>query len=268
MHDGADRHVNRISGTGGDREHGVIFIWVLVSLFVLAVLLMAAAQPASIIMHREREKELVFRGQEYTEAIRRYMMENHGTFPTHLKDLMKPGGPKRIRYIRHLYSNPFARDGKWGLLAPGTTLVTIGKDGQPVYTPQGGGPMGSSPGSITKPKPPAPGAKPSTGKDTGESSDTDSPFGTTSPGGSGRGQLGKVMVLPFRLDGKEGQPILGVYCKLHEKAYQDFRGKKYYDEWFFSPLVIPPPLGPRGAMPTGAPAGTPTGRTVPPPGAK
>jgi type II secretory pathway pseudopilin PulG len=244
----AGRHLRRIFEGSAGGERGVIFIWVLVSLFVLAVLLMAAVQPASIVMHREREKELVFRGEEYTEAIRRYMMENHGTFPTHLKDLMKPGGPKRIRYMRHLYSNPFARDGKWGLLAPGTTIVTIGKDGKPIYTPQGGGPMSSSPGSTTPPKPPTGGAKPPVGKDTGGSG------GTGAPDGFGKGTLGHVMVLPFRLDGKEGQPILGVYCKLHEKAFQDFRSKKYYDEWFFSPLVIPPPMGPRGPV---QPGGTP-----------
>jgi type II secretory pathway pseudopilin PulG len=233
--------MRRISEWSPGGESGVIFIWVLVSLFVLAVLLMAAVQPASIVMRREREKELVFRGEEYTEAIRRYMMENHGTFPTHLKDLMKPGGPKRIRYIRRLYSNPFGRDGKWGLLAPGTTVVTIGEDGKPIYTPQGGGPMDKSPGS----KPP----KPSTG-----SGEPPSPGGSTAPGGLEKGRPANVMVLPFRLDGKEGQPILGVYCKLHERAFQDFRSKQYYDEWFFSPLVIPPPMGPRGPV---QPGGTP-----------
>ncbi len=245
------RGTNRLLGEARGGELGVIFIWVLVSLFVLAVLLMAAAQPASILMRREREKELIFRGQEYTEAIRRYMMENHGTFPTHLKDLMKPGGPKRIRYMRHLYPNPFAKDGKWGLLAPGTTIVTIGKDGQPVYTPQGGGPMSNSPGFTPPKKPPTKVSPPSSSSDSGGFDDSSSAGSPTGGGVSGVHKPGTVMVLPFRLDGKEGQPILGVYCKLHEKGFQDFRGKGYYDEWFFSPLVIPPPMGPRGPVQPG-----------------
>ncbi len=250
MRKNAGRGVIRLLRADRGGERGVVFIWVLVSLFVLAVLLMAAAQPASIVARREHEKELIFRGQAYTEAIRRYMTENHGTFPTHLKDLMKPGGPKRIRYIRHLYSNPFARDGKWGLLAPGTTVVTIGKDGQPVYTPQGGGPMSNSPGSTPPKKPPTKESPPSSSGNSGGFDDSSS-SGSSTGGASGVHKPGTVMVLPFRLDGKEGQPILGVYCKLHEKGFQDFRGKRYYDEWFFSPLVIPPPMGPRGPVQPG-----------------
>ncbi len=198
----------------------MVFIWVLVSLFVLAVMLLAAVQPASIALKRENEQDLIFRGEQYTEAVRLYQTEHGGTFPTHLEDLMKVG-PKQHRYIRRLYRNPFDPDGKWGLLAPGTTLVTTDQNGKTVYIPQGGtAQSGRQPPSSSPPQ-------------------------RTSPGpGQGQGLQGRNKVLPFRLDGKEGQPILGVYCPLDDKAFSDYRGAQRYNEWFFSPLVIPPPVPP------------------------
>lgn len=230
--------------TSGRRgERGVIFIALLVGLFVLAVMMMAAVQPATIVAKREKEKELIFRGEEYTEAIRRWQTEHGGTFPTHLKDLLKPGGPKRIRYIRKLYRNPFDVEGKWGILAPGTTVVTTDQNGKTVYIPQGGVAQQGQGVPTTPPRgdarPPVPGQ-----------------------GGAVPGQQGRPNVLPFRLNGEEGQPILGVYAKVHGPAFQDYRGKTNYDEWFFSPLVIPAPQMPgKPGVPQGPPV--PPGTTPP-----
>ncbi|MGC8764018.1 MAG: type II secretion system protein [Acidobacteriota bacterium] len=218
----------------------MVFIWVLVSLFILAVMLMAAVQPATIALKRENEQDLIFRGEEYTEAIRLYQSEHGGTFPTRLEDLMKVG-PKQHRYIRRLYRNPFDPDGKWGLLAPGSTVVTTDQNGRTVYIPQGG---------TATPQRGAPPAPPQGGPGTAP------PTGT----GPGQGLQGRQKILPFRLDGKEGQPILGVYCPRDEKAFSDYRGAQRYNEWFFSPLVIPPPVLP------GKPQGPPQqpGKQPPP----
>ena len=208
------------------REDGVIFIWVLVSFFVIAVLLIAAVQPASIIMKREREKDLVFRGEEYVEAIRLFQSEHGGAFPTKMEQLIQTG-PKQHRYIRKLWENPFDPEGKWTLLGPGVTVVTMGEDGKPVFTSSGIG-QGINQGINQR------------GIGTGGLNTT-----AATPGQPGAGQglqpgtPGEV--LPFKVGGEEGQPILGVSCRLHEKAFADLRGKEYYDEWFFSPLVMPPP---------------------------
>ncbi len=216
------------AATRASGERGVVFIWVLVGLFILAVMLMAAVQPASIVAKRENEQELIFRGEEYTEAIRLYQTEHAGTFPTRLEDLLKEG-PKRRRYIRRLYRNPFDPEGKWSLLAPGTTVVSVDENGKTVYTPQGG--TATRAGTTTAP-PQGSGASRGTG-------------GTTGAGRGGQGPPGgKNKVLPFRIDGKEGQPILGVYCRLEDRSFVEYRGASKYSEWFFSPLVIPPPQGP------------------------
>ncbi len=245
------------------REAGVVFIWVLVGLFVMAIMLMAAVQPASVIMQREREAELRFNGRAYVEAIREYQQEHGGAFPTKLEDLMKEG-PKQHRYIRQLYPNPFAPDGKWGLLAPGATVVTVDKDGKVHYESQGGPPTAGVPGSPggmvgaagAQPTMPGQTGQIPTGNQTGQ-------LGQPGEAGSGETSAQPTQILPFRLDGKEGEPILGVWCNDHKKAFRPFLGKDYYDQWFFSPLVVPPPL-PVGIQ--GVQTQPPGGTTAPKPG--
>ncbi len=232
-------------------ESGVVFIWILVSFFVIAVLLVAAAQPASIVAKREKEAELVFRGEEYTEAIRLFQQEHGGAYPTKLKQLLQQG-PKKHRYIRRLYRNPFDPEGKWILLGPGTTVVSKDDKGNTVYKSSG-----APTGLPTAPTTPAPTPGRQGVPGTGAPASGGSP-GQTRPGMPRMGQ-----VLPFRIGGQEGQPILGVYCKLHEKAFQDLLGNSYYDEWFFSPLVIPAPALPGQRVNPQQPGQQPKSSTTP-----
>lgn len=229
----------------------MIFLWVLVSFFVVAVFLIAAVQPASIVIRRENEKDLVFRGEQYVEAIRLYQSEHGGAFPTQLEQLIKEG-PKRRRYIRQLYRNPFDPEGKWILLGPGTTVVTVGENGQPIFNSSGVGQGGINQSGIGQTGVPT-GLPGQIGTGTTQ---------TTSPGSPGQGAVinkppaGVGEVLPFKVGSQEGQPILGVFCNKHEKAFQELRGKNYYDQWFFSPLVMPPPAAPNARPQAQQPQGT------------
>jgi hypothetical protein len=257
-------------------ERGVTFLWVAVGLFLLAILLLFAVQPASIVAQRMKEQELLFRGREYTEAVRLYQYEHGGGFPTHLEDLMKPG-PKNHRYIRQLWKNPFDEKGEWGLLAPGSTVVTIDDEGRAHYNSQALPLPGTSPTGYqiqSKPGQGGTGSNPAPVPGSTQRPNVDDGDDKTGPGqGQGQGGAGSnTYVLPFRLDGQDGQAIVGVWCKFHKKAFTEFFGKFYYNEWYFSPLVIPPqpppgvvaqpgqtPQNPQGP-PTGPPTGPPKGR--------
>ena len=109
-------------------ESGAILIIFMVVLAVAAIALTAAAQAWSTTWRRDSEEELIFRANQYVLGIIAYRKEHGGQFPLKLEDLKKPG-PRRLRYVRKLYRDPIAKDGKWGLLylMPG---------GQGVYDPK------------------------------------------------------------------------------------------------------------------------------------
>jgi type II secretory pathway pseudopilin PulG len=96
-------------------ESGHLLLAVMIALTVMLIFLTVAAQQWSSVERRENEKELLFRGKQYTMAIKKYQMEHGGAYPTSLESLIEPG-PRRLRYIRKLFRDPMAPDGKWGIL--------------------------------------------------------------------------------------------------------------------------------------------------------
>src|SRR6266571_4812965 len=53
---------------------------------------------------REKEDELIWRGQQYARGVRLFYRK-HGRFPTSLEDLIKPG-IGGVRYMRKAYKEP------------------------------------------------------------------------------------------------------------------------------------------------------------------
>ena len=96
-------------------ERGVLLISLLVAMTVMIILLTASAQSWTTIMQRERELELIFRGNQYIIALRQYAKEHGGAYPMELEDLIKEG-PMRHRYIRQLFRDPFDKEGEWNLI--------------------------------------------------------------------------------------------------------------------------------------------------------
>jgi type II secretory pathway pseudopilin PulG len=108
-------------------EQGTILIVLMIGVAIASIALTAVAQIWSTTWRRDSEEELIFRGKQYGQAILAYQKEHGGQYPINLEDLFKPG-PRRLRYVRKLFKDPIAKDGKWGLvyLAPG---------GQSIYDP-------------------------------------------------------------------------------------------------------------------------------------
>jgi len=61
-------------------------------------------------IRREKEIELIHRGNQYVEAIRLFQQKNPGKFPSSLEDLLQD------RYIRRLFSDPMTPAGNWNLI--------------------------------------------------------------------------------------------------------------------------------------------------------
>src|SRR5213594_1481333 len=99
----------------GNEEAGAILIIFMVVLAIAVIALGAAVQAWSTTWRRDNEEELIFRANQYVLGIIAYRKQHGGQFPTKLEDLYKPG-PRRLRYVRRLYREPIAKNGKWGLL--------------------------------------------------------------------------------------------------------------------------------------------------------
>src|SRR2546426_8324420 len=68
-----------------------------------ASILAAAAVPAyQMQAKREREKELIFRGEEYTRAIQKYQRQ-FGVYPGSIDQLVQTNG---LRFLRSAYKDP------------------------------------------------------------------------------------------------------------------------------------------------------------------
>jgi hypothetical protein len=96
-------------------EEGALLIILMVGVAVAMVGIAVAFQSWSIVWRRDSEEELIFRGQQYVDAIKAYRKEHGNQCPPNLDELMKPG-PRQVRYIRKLFRDPMTHNGKWGLL--------------------------------------------------------------------------------------------------------------------------------------------------------
>ncbi len=96
---------------------GLTLIILLITLSVMEILLLAAYIPWKTVIKREMEKELIFRGNQYVEAIRIYQMKYPGRFPSKIEELLEK------RCIRKLYKDPFSEDGDWDLIVPSARIA-------------------------------------------------------------------------------------------------------------------------------------------------
>jgi type II secretory pathway pseudopilin PulG len=246
-------------------ERGVLLVALMVAITVMMILLTASAQPWTAVMKREREEELIFRGNQYVKALRSYAAEHGGAFPTELKELMKKG-PRNHRYIRHLFGDPFDPKGEWNLLY-------LGPDRKSAWNPHARLPEGMLPGQDPFAAAAAggsptglggmpqqernvrgfPGSDPGAGSPSGSSFGQSSSSGFGSPGVPGRPGGGQQGMGGFGggpqgpggggafgsghrsgfASGNLNTPIVGVVSRSTDKAFREYLNKEYYDEWEF-----------------------------------
>jgi len=217
-------------------ESGTILIIFMVALAVAVIALGAAVQAWSTTWRRDNEEELIFRGNQYVDAIISYRKEHGGQFPLNLQDLYKPG-PRRLRYIRRLYKEPIGKDGKWGLLY----LMPGGQSG--VYDPKAAqkaqekaakewGSNWETAGSGALAQPPIPGTAPVIPNQYGSGVPMTGgpPVPSATQGGLAEGEE-SVSEPPI------GWPIIGVISRATGKRAEDtfliYKGHEHVDEWQF-----------------------------------
>lgn len=98
-----------------DRRRGYALLFVL---FLTALVLIAAATAALNIYtegQREKDKMMIWRGEQYERAIGLYYRK-YGRFPTSIDDLLKEQNGN-VRFLREAYKEPMNKtDGSWRLI--------------------------------------------------------------------------------------------------------------------------------------------------------
>jgi len=232
----------------GSSDRGYAMAALLVTMSIMGIMLGIALPAWRTMVLREREAELIFRGEQYAQAIALFNRRTGG-FPTSLLAL------REGRYIRQLYKDPIT-----------------GGDFQPVYLGQVG-PIGApAAGGRSGPGTPGAGTAPATARGQVPSQSAAQPMGrlgqpgpTPVQGGSPfpAAQLGRG---GQPLTGAAGQPgamgagpIIGVVSRSTGEAMRLYNGRGRYNEWLFvSTAATQQPGAPTGPLP-GAPGVGPGG---------
>lgn len=111
---------------GGSRQGGFTFLAVMFSVVLIGIIIGTAARQLATVNKREKEAELLFRGQAIRRGIELYYRTSRAGFsqyPRTLEDLIKdPGSPGVRRYLRKLYKDPIT-GGEWVLIRDGSGRV-------------------------------------------------------------------------------------------------------------------------------------------------
>ena len=95
--------VRRLAIHSNARSHGYAMAALIVGIGILAVMLGVALPLWHTAVRREREAELVFRGEQYVQAIRLFQRRYAGTFPPNIDVLVQQ------RFLRRRYQDPITR---------------------------------------------------------------------------------------------------------------------------------------------------------------
>jgi type II secretory pathway pseudopilin PulG len=221
-------------------ERGYAMAALLVGLSVMAIVLSVALPIWQTAARREREAELIFRGEQYAHAIELYSRRNGG-YPPSL-DVLEKG-----RFIRKLYKDP----------------VSGGADFQPVFF-----------GQVIAGQPVAPRQPGTAASAGGPGGRTGQP---TTPGQARGARAGQPAAQPPGLGQASGQrgtvgggPVIGVVSRSTAESLRLYNGRGRYNEWAFVATAMSQQAGaPNGAQQptTPGPAGRRGGQSGPQRGA-
>lgn len=229
---------NMQMGRGGGEGGYTMVIFVMI-IAIMSIMMGVAVQTVEFQMRREREAELIFRGQQYVEAIRLYRLR-YGRYPMRLKEIWEANP----RVIRKKWKDPITDSYDWG-------LIFLGQEGGQIGA--GGVAGGRQPGLPNQ------------------------PVATTTPGAGVGGTAGGGLAGGPRTGpgGEKVGPIVGVHTTSCEESIKVYEGRTTYCEWRFIQRDQRQQVGPGGrpgrpGRPTpgqpGGPGGPGQPGGTPPPG--
>lgn len=250
-----------------DSESGYLLLFVLFLAALMLIALAVAAPRIATSIQREKEIELVHRGDQYKRAIKLYYRK-FGTYPTSIDQLINTNN---IRFLRKRYTDPITGRDDWRIIhlgqakvpplgffgQPLTGLPGATNAGTPVSATTGGAFANATPGTLpTNPF----GSSTSDSTDTSDQGTSDSseavgqsassnpsttitgaPPGFTPPGStSPTGTAGTTSPSssPFGSNSGPGSnlgggPIVGVGIPSPKASLLTYKKQKHYNQWEF-----------------------------------
>ena len=209
------------------QQTGYAMVTLLIGLSIMAVMMTAVMPVWRQMAQREKEAELVFRGEQYARAIGLFQRKGGpGVLPPSFDVLVEQ------RFLRKKFKDPITNDDfapiSLNAVSPsaGQTTPTPGSaPGSPLGSPFGGGPQGAGGGG-----------------------------GQRGPGGTAQG-------------GATVSGIAGVTSKSKATSIRLYKGRNHYNEWLFIFTPPAPAPGAGGAPGGAPGVGAQRGRGTQPPGA-
>lgn len=228
-------------------EQGYMLLYLLFLVALLSISLVTIVPKLKFVLQREREQEMVHRGEQYRRAVRRYYRKM-GAYPPTL-DVLE--STNNLRFLRKRYKDPMNHNQDFKVMtqvdlmkAMGTALSTNGGIpgaqtlGQPIGslndTPSGDtGPASQTVAAAPAATTPDPNSQ--TGPNTDQASKSSLPFTPVVP------QSGPAM-----MGGGIGG-LVGVVSASNDETIRIYNKKNHYKDWLF----IYDPTSDRGGLLTG-----------------
>lgn len=196
----------------------------LVSMSVMAVMMTVAMPVWKHMSQREKEAELVFRGQQYARAIELMQRKIPGALPPNVDLLVAQ------KFLRKKYKDPITGE-DFDTVTPAQTAQPAAAGAQRPGQPTGPGRSGAGPAGPGRSNMPPPGFMPAPG---------------TGPGA----------VRPGAVVGGAQGGIIGVVSKSKDTSIRLYNGRSHYNEWIFQAVQ-------RTQAPGGVPGSATPGQPVP-----
>ena len=219
----------------------------LVMMAVMAIAMTTALPVWHTLTQREKEEELIFRGNQYARAIAMFQRKYGGAFPPNVDVLV------REKFLRRKYTDPITGD-DFQVVGPGDPAAAL--------APAAGAARPGAPTSTGVP--PGAGGRSSTPPASAATQDSLSSLSQQTGRLAQQGGFGQSTFGSLRQPSQPGigptAGVMGVRSKSTDKAFRLYNGRDRYNEWIF--------LGTQAAQRAGAPGGAPApgGRGAPAPG--
>lgn len=231
------------------QEKGYVLLAVMLLVTLMLITLSVELPRISQQIKREKEEELVHRGEEYAKAVKKYRRKM-GALPTSIEQLEDTN---HIRFLRKRYKDPITGGDEWKLVHAGEAQIPLPKNNNPGRqgsgnpgiqgstfnsgAPSSNGSGGGSSFNSGAPSFASPGTSSPTGGSTGLSS-SPSLF-NSGTGLSGSGTTGQVGSLATNNIGSAGAlqvgggGIIGIASTSKKTGIKEFNDKSEYDQWYF-----------------------------------